>query len=159
MGALIPKGNTLTSSLMNSASFQSFIENNIPLSKAMQVKYLQISSHKIIIETPLQPNSNHKGTAFGGSQFAACALACYGLVWSLIEESQDPSQNIVIAESNIRYLRPVTKGFRVEVTLGDPLAAIQSWKLKGRLKLPLTAKIFENDMLCTEMTGLFIAKK
>lgn len=144
---------------MNSEIFQSFIEKNIPLSKDMQVKYLQISSHKVIVEAPLQPNSNHKGTAFGGSQFAACALACYGLMWTLIEESQDITQNIVIAESNIRYLKPVTKNFRVEVLLHDPATAIQNWKSAGRLKLSLTAKIIEGNSLCTEMTGLFIAKK
>lgn len=138
--------------------FQQFIEKNIPLSKNMQAEFLEISSARAVLNVPLKPNLNHKGTAFGGSQFAACALACYGLVWALVEESKVSTDNIVIAESSIRYQKPVATDFTIIVEFTQAESAIQKWKDTGKLKINLKAQVYSTGQIHTEMNGLFVVR-
>ena len=64
---------------------------------------------EFVIEAPVALNSNHLRTAFGGSINAVATLAAYGLLWLGM---RDPAVHVVVAESRIRFLRPVRETIR-----------------------------------------------
>ena len=62
-----------------------------------------------VVEAPVALNSNHLRTAFGGSINAVATLAAYGFLWL---ELNDAAAHVVVAESSIRFLRPVRETIR-----------------------------------------------
>ena len=117
-----------------------FLSEKIPLTAAMGVQVVTIEP--LTIEAPVALNSNHLGTAFGGSINAVATLAGYGLLW--LELRDDPSVHIVIAESSIRFLRPVRRTIRA-------VAA----KNRGRIRLRV--RVEESDATAAEFEGLFVS--
>jgi thioesterase domain-containing protein len=133
-----------------------FLSEKIPLTTAMGVRVVTIEP--LTIEAPVALNSNHLGTAFGGSINAVATLAGYGLLW--LELRGDPSVHVVIAESSIRFLRPVRKTIRA--VCGRPEdAALASLKselaAKNRGRIRLSVRVEESDTTAAEFEGLFVA--
>lgn len=118
-----------------------------------------LDSEKIEIFFRLAENRNHKGTAFGGSQYTACALACYGLFLTGIREHGIFTNDIVISEGQIKYKLPVTGNFTVvvkwEKSLKDEFFARLKKKLKSRVALHACVQV--QGILCAEFHGDFVA--
>ena len=91
-------------------ALEDYLYRNIPISEAMGVRVARASTDSISLTAPLQANINHKRTAFGGSLQAVATLACWTLLHVNLREDADPSE-IVITNSNIDYIRPVTADF------------------------------------------------
>jgi thioesterase domain-containing protein len=86
---------------------ESFLRDEIPLATAMGIRVVTVEP--FMIEAPVALNSNHLGTAFGGSINAVATLAGYALLWLALHD--DPSVHVVIAESWLRFLRPFARPF------------------------------------------------
>ena len=72
---------------------------------------------EFVVEAPVALNSNHLRTAFGGSINAVATLAAYGLLWL---ELREHGVHVVVAESSIRFLRPVRETIRAICLRPDP---------------------------------------
>jgi thioesterase domain-containing protein len=81
---------------------------NIPLTASMGIRTGCYHPDYLTLEAPLAPNRNDKGTAFGGSLATLCTLGGWTMM-SLICRELDCEVDIVIARSEIRYLRPVNE--------------------------------------------------
>jgi len=134
---------------------ESFLRDKIPLATAMGVGVVTLEP--LIIEAPIVLNSNHLGTAFGGSINAVATLAGYALLWLALHA--DPSVHVVIAESSIRFLRPVRKTIRAIccqpedsalTTLKSEVAASN----RGRIRLRV--RVEESGASAAEFEGLFV---
>lgn len=77
----------------------------------MGIYIKELTRHRCVVSAPLKENHNHKGTAFGGSLFAACTVACYGLLYSLANKTKSSPLQIVITEARIVYSRPIQEDF------------------------------------------------
>lgn len=86
---------------------QTVLNNEIPLTHALGIKIESYSEGKIKISAPLDKNINHKNTAFGGSLYSIAVLTGWSLIYAFMKE-QNLHGHIVIQESNIQYLKPVT---------------------------------------------------
>src|SRR3979490_546046 len=75
----------------------------------MGVRVVAHDDSGFVVEAPVALNSNHLRTAFGGSINAVATLAAYGFLWL---ELDDASAHVVVAESSIRFLRPVRETIR-----------------------------------------------
>ena len=135
---------------------EGFLSDKIPLATAMGVRVVTLEP--LMIEAPVALNSNHLGTAFGGSINAVATLAGYALLWLALHD--DPSVHVVIAESSIRFLRPVRKTIRAVcsrpedsamTTLKSELAAHN----RGRIRLRV--RVEESGASAAEFEGLFVA--
>jgi thioesterase domain-containing protein len=135
---------------------ESFLGDKIPLATAMGVRVVTLEP--LMLEAPVALNSNHLGTAFGGSINAVATLAGYALLWLALHD--DPSVHVVIAESSIRFLRPVRKTIRAMcwppedsamTTLKSELAA----QNRGRIRLRV--QVEEGGANAAEFEGLFVA--
>src|SRR4051812_40651112 len=88
---------------------EEFFHAKIPLTRAMGLRVVPDAVHGFAIEASVALNYNHLHTAFGGSINAVATLAGYGLLWL---ELRDTNAHVVVAESSIRFLRPVRQVIR-----------------------------------------------
>ncbi len=139
---------------------QQYIWEHIPIAEAMGLKVEEATTEKVLLSAPLKQNINHKRTAFGGSLHAVATLSCWSLIFIHVREIALPVE-IVIAESHIEYLRPVTDDFTAEC-LFSPLVWPQFDRMlihKGKARIKLNSKIFQTGSLAVSFSGEFAAVK
>jgi thioesterase domain-containing protein len=113
----------------------------------------------IVIAAPLEPNANHKGTAFGGSLFSLAVLTGWAWVTRYLDCAAIPA-DAVIQESTIRYLAPVHGMLRA--SLVPPRAAhvekfAKMLQRAHRGRIGLAVGIREGRTVATEFEGVFVA--
>ncbi|HWP94968.1 MAG TPA: YiiD C-terminal domain-containing protein [Gammaproteobacteria bacterium] len=142
----------------SAAKLAAYLEHSIPLVRHMALHVASLDERALTLAAPLAPNSNHIGTAFGGSLNGLATLACWGLVWVLLEPVA-PNQ-IVIRESRMRFLVPVTGDFTAVAPLParDTLDAfVKAFLRRGRARLALEARVLQNEKVAAEFNGEFVA--
>ena len=140
------------------AAAEKFLHEQIPITRAMGLRVLAQDDTGFAVEAPVALNSNHLRTAFGGSINAVATLAAYGFLWV---ELNDAAAHVVVAESTIRFLRPVRETIRATCLQphANTLAAFRSQfaeKRKGRITLRV--HVTENDEVAAEFDGIFAAR-
>src|SRR4026208_1626929 len=88
---------------------EKFLHEQIPITRAMGLRVVARDEKEFVVEAPVALNSNHLRTAFGGTISAVAPLAAYGFLWLALRES---GVHVVVAESSIRFLRPVRETIR-----------------------------------------------
>lgn len=145
------------SAIATPAETERFLHSQIPLSKAMGVRVESFGDGQLVLTAPLDLNHNHLGTAFGGSLSAIAVLAGYGLLWLLLE---DRNAHIVVRHSSIQYHHPVRGNLRAVCKRPDE-AAFEAFRKqfaqKGRARISLHVTLEEDDRVCVEFDGLFVA--
>ena len=124
----------------------------------MGVRVVANNEDGFVIEAPVALNSNHLRTAFGGSINAVATLAAYGFLWL---ELKDAAVHVVVAESSIRFLRPVRETIRAICLrpAAEELAAFRSqFAAKGKARLALHVKVIEVGETAAEFEGVFVAR-
>jgi thioesterase domain-containing protein len=97
---------------------QTTLHSEIPLTRQMGIRVADYSGSELFVHADLAPNINIHGTAFGGSLYSICAAACWGLLHLKLMEQQVAAQ-IVLAEGEIKYRRPVREDILVRCSLPD----------------------------------------
>ncbi|WP_409525805.1 YiiD C-terminal domain-containing protein [Nitrincola sp. MINF-07-Sa-05] len=139
--------------------FLSWLRTQIPLVSAMQIDQLSLNDRVLTLSAPLSANINDKGTGFAGSLAALSTLSGWCLT-TLYLRSQGLDCDVMIAESQIKYLKPVTTDFQACVSLPDDdvlhpfLLRIRE---KGRGKLPLQVEIQEQGKTALILEGVYYA--
>jgi thioesterase domain-containing protein len=151
---------TVTQSLNFGAEYlQSRIDLQITLAKPMGVLVESAEDSAVILRAPLARNSNHKGTAFGGSLYALAVLA--GWAWLTRDlASRELNADAVIHESSMRFLKPVRGELRacVEIpTRADIDKFHKVLKRAGRGRIRLSVNLHEEQALAAVFDGLFAA--
>ncbi|MEL7082912.1 MAG: thioesterase domain-containing protein [Cyanobacteria bacterium P01_A01_bin.3] len=141
------------------ARLQSTLHAEIPLTKAMGIEVVAYGDCQLTLKAPLQPNINHKSTAFGGSLYSIAVLTGWGLLFLFLQERGLTGQ-IVIAKSDIRYVRPVTGELASTCQLPEPdiydrfLTLLQR---KGKSRIELTAVVRDsNGQAAVEFHGVYV---
>ena len=146
---------------MTARELTDLLHKDIPITKQMESSIIHIDEHTCIAEVELEPNLNHKGTAFGGSIYSCCALASYGLFLNGLRLHGSTTKDIVIAEGEIKYLKPVNDDFEVKATWHsdhDKKKFFEHLKSKHKARTHVIAKIICQGDVCAEFKGLFVAK-
>ena len=110
------------------------------------------------VEAPVALNSNHLRTAFGGSINAVATLAAYGFLWV---ELNDAAAHVVVAESSIRFLRPVRETIRATCLRPDANALSEfrrHFSGKGKARITLRVTVVEHGQPAAEFEGIFVAR-
>ncbi|MBC7464767.1 MAG: YiiD C-terminal domain-containing protein [Bdellovibrio sp.] len=142
-------------------SLQKIIQHEIPITQSMGITYDDFQDTTCVISVPLAPNHNHKGTAFGGSLYSACAAAGYGLLYHLQVKENLIEFDLLLASGNINYLKPVQDDFQVEATIitDDWTKLLKKLNTNGFGKIVITAHVMigEEKNLC-DFSGVFVLK-
>ena len=93
------------------------------------------------------------GTAFAGSLYTACTLALWGLAHSRLPDTAE----LVIAEGNIRYRKPVVGEIIAECQIdADAVRGfLDSLRRKGKSRLRGVARVSGDAV---EFNGLLFAR-
>lgn len=124
---------------MTAADLEKRILTDIALARHIGVRVVEFDSRSLVLGAPFASNSNHKGTAFGGSLFSLAVLAGWGLLTVKLHEHGVEGE-LVIQDSRVSYLAPVTgeliarAALPAEPELEKFLRAVDRYR-KGRIRL------------------------
>ena len=79
------------------AALERTLHDEIPLTRAMDVRVAAYDGNLLRLTAPLSPNVNDKGTAFGGSLYSLAVLCGWSLLHLKVKEA-GLSYNIVIQD-------------------------------------------------------------
>jgi thioesterase domain-containing protein len=122
---------------------QAYLHARIPLSAAMHVEVRRADPGGVELYAPLEPNTNHRDTVFGGSASALAILAAWCALHVRMR-SEGLAGRIVIHSNTMNYERPIVDGF---TAIATPPAADEWQKLaavvtRGRMaRARLTAAL------------------
>ncbi len=136
---------------------EAFLHGKIPLTVAMGVRVQSYDEERLVITAPLDVNHNHLGTAFGGSLAAIATLAGYCLLWL---ELGDKEAHIVIRGSKISYDRPVRGEIRALCRRPTDQALSRfrkTYERTGKARIKLSVLIEEQENVCVEFEGIYVA--
>ncbi len=85
----------------------------VPLTRHMGVSLDRYQDGELWVQADFASNVNIHGTAFGGSLFSLCAVACWGLLHLSFEE-QAVNAHTVLGHASIDYYLPVKGELRVK---------------------------------------------
>jgi thioesterase domain-containing protein len=137
---------------------EQFLHEQIPITRAMGLRVVANDENGFTVEAPVALNSNHLRTAFGGSINAVATLAAYGFLWMELNEA---AAHVVVAESSIRFLRPVREMIRATCVRPDAntLAAFRvQFAEKRKARITLRVDVAEAGQTAAEFEGRFVAR-
>lgn len=120
------------------------LRQDIPLTRAMGLRVLDWQDGTLRLGLPLEGNTNHAASAFGGSLYSIAVLAGWG--WLLLRQQEAGLEDghVVIQEATIEYPLPVLGD---AVALCRPVPA-EAWarfektfRRHGRARLALDTEV------------------
>lgn len=139
-------------------ALEATLHRDIPLTRAMGVTVAGFDATGLTLRAPLAPNLNHKHTAFGGSLATLATLAGWGLLQLLLREH--PPVTVVIQESTVSYLHPVTTDFEARCALPPPDALHRFRRMldrRGVARIGLDVTIPSGNEIAVRFHGQFVA--
>jgi thioesterase domain-containing protein len=97
---------------MNAHDLQAYLNDRIPLSRAMAITVSAAGKDGVVLRAPLAPNINHRDTVFGGSASAVAILAAWSALYVRMQ-AEGLRGRIVIRRNTMSYDRPIADGFTV----------------------------------------------
>jgi thioesterase domain-containing protein len=151
------RANKEDSEMMTPDQLEQYLHEKIPVSAAMGVRVLEANAVRVVLEAPLEANHNHLGTAFGGSLNTMATLAAYSLLFLALD---DMEAHLVIAESSVRYRKPVRHDLRAICRQPEAAALAvfkDQYRRKGKSRISLKATIEEDGGTAVEFEADFVA--
>ena len=116
----------------------------IPLSKAMDMRIVDFADNTLTCCASLAPNFNVHGNAFAGSLYAVQALTGWGMM-HLQLQLHELDASIVIANGQIDYAKPVAEEIVVSCSFAGQEAAMDNLQKSGKGRFQLTSKVQLSD--------------
>jgi len=131
----------------------------MPVTQRLGVRLVGIRGGAVRLRAPFAANTNHAGTAFAGSLNAIATLSGWATVWLLLREREIAAQ-VVIQDSTVRYLRPVTGDF--EAVCSPPAAdavahLVESLTRRGRGRIELAIAVRDHQGEAVQFRGRYVA--
>lgn len=134
------------------------LHHEIPITRSLGITVESYDGQILCLKAPLEPNINHKDTAFAGSLNALVTLSGWGLVWLMLKEARIAAK-IVIQDSQVKYAQPVAADFVAACRKPDP-AQVRRFETmllkKGKARLELSAEIRNGDQPAVTFQGRYV---
>lgn len=140
------------------AELENILHQEIPLTRSIGIRVIHASVESVTLSAPLQPNINHKHTAFGGSLYSVAVLAGWGLIYLLLRK-YDIAAHIVIQESRVSYSSPVTDIITATCTRApEPEVErfLKAFARNGKARLGLTSIIQQHGQDAVRFEGQYV---
>lgn len=130
-------------------------QEQIPISDKMGIRITQFTGYRFEISALLNANLNPHNSMFAGSVFSMATLTGWGMVWLLMKE-RHLTASIVLADSHIRYRKPITERPRAVVSL-DSLSGDLDRLANGRkARVKLEVILYSGLDQAGIFTGTFV---
>lgn len=144
---------------MLAVELEKYIQDHIPLSKAMQVSVVEIQNETVVLRAPLAPNINHHQTVFGGSASALGILSAWSLLKVRLLDAGLMSR-LVIQRNTMDYILPIQGEFVARAVLAQPeewQKFVQALKRKDKARIIVSSIIEHANQVVGHLTGEFVA--
>ncbi|VAW68236.1 hypothetical protein MNBD_GAMMA09-1815 [hydrothermal vent metagenome] len=144
--------------MLSAHELQQVLHNEIPLTQTIGIQVTECSPQRIELTAPLEPNINHKCTAFGGSLYSVAVLCGWSYVYQQMKLNQ-LTGHIVIQSSEVNYLQPVDGDIRAicEAENSPELKRFSKiYRRKGRARIHLQVKILFNNRVAVDFNGQYV---
>jgi thioesterase domain-containing protein len=131
----------------------------MPVTQRLGVRLVGVRQGAVHLKAPFAANTNHAGTAFAGSLNAVATLSGWSTVWLLLREREIEAQ-VVIQDSSVRYLRPVTGDFEAVCTPPSHEAIahlVEALTRRGKGRIELTASVRDGQGEAVHFRGRYVA--
>lgn len=135
----------------------------MPPVAALQPRVLAWEDGALRLLAPLAANINDKGNAFGGSLCSLMTIAGWGLAFLQLAEA-GLEADIYVADTRIRYLKPVYEDLLVEArldTAGEGAAALDlpgTLRAQGRVSFRINAcTVLADGGTAAALNGRYVA--
>lgn len=132
----------------------------MPPVAAMQVSAIAFDGDMLRLHAPLSANVNDKDCAFGGSLAGIMTLAGWGLL-TLRFQAAGLSAEVYVADSQVRYLKPLYTDLQAEARLEPGLdwdMLLRTCRDRGRVRAGVRASVFSPEgVAVAELSGRFVA--
>ncbi len=138
---------------------ENYLLAHIPIAAEMKLKIKDFSRSSLVIQAPLTPNINDKGTAFAGSLYSAMVLAGWMYVTARLKSEEIDAEAVATA-ARIRYLKPVTEDFEAVCRLGaeeDWARFVAKLQKRKNYKIELPVEVSINGSLKATLEGEYHA--
>jgi len=140
---------------------QDYLSRHIPLCRTMGITVVSCTGNTLVLNAPLAPNINDKGTAFGGAIASLLTVTGWGVVW-LLSQHAGLACDIVVRQSQLRYLRPAQGGLIARCAL----PTIQEWcdfertiQARGRARITLKPELESEANLASVMVAEYAGSR
>ena len=134
--------------------------NGMPPVAAMQPAIAGHGDGHLRLSAPLAANVNDKGCAFGGSLVSLMTIAAWGLVFLELAEAGIDA-DIYVADSRVRYLKPVFEDLVVDATFddaGERAALADTLRKQGRASIRLKSEsLLAGGGVAASFVGRYVA--
>jgi thioesterase domain-containing protein len=144
---------------MTLTELERYLHDHIPLSRAMQVRVVEIQSTSVTLGAPLAPNINHRDTVFGGSASALAILSAWSLLHTRLTARGLPSR-LVIQRNAMEYQLPILGDFTATAAIVD----MQAWDLflrmlqrKDKARISVASVLHSDGKQVGQLDGEFVA--
>jgi thioesterase domain-containing protein len=124
---------------------QGAMRDEIPLARHIGIEVESADDECVALSAPLAPNTNHRGTAFGGSLYSLAVLT--GWAWTTrYLAARQIAADAVIQESRISFLAPATGALRASLRAPAP-ALVEKFRRmleragRGRIQLEVDVRV------------------
>ncbi len=131
----------------------------MPVTQRLGVRLVDIHHGAVRLRAPFAANTNHAGTAFAGSLNAIATLSGWATVWLLLREREIAAQ-VVIQDSSVRYLRPVTSDFEAVCSPPPEHAVthlVESVTRRGKGRIELAIAVHDDQGEAVLFRGRYVA--
>ncbi|TMO46337.1 bifunctional GNAT family N-acetyltransferase/hotdog fold thioesterase [Pseudoalteromonas ruthenica] len=131
---------------------------SIPISDKMGIKVETYTDWQFSVSADLDANVNVHNTMFAGSVYSMATLAGWGATYLALQESQLMG-DIVLADAQIKYLKPINEEPRAQVDLTQCEGNVGDLTTQGKARYQVPVHIYDGDILVGEFTGRFVIVK
>jgi thioesterase domain-containing protein len=144
---------------MDEKGLEEYLHHHIPISRALGVRATVARPEQVRVVAPLEPNLNHRSTAFGGSVAAVAVLAGWGLLRVRVAEVQ-PVPILVIQRSSLEYLLPIDSDFEACCDTPPPERWDRFWRAftqRGKGRVDLHVEVTAGGVVAARFHGTYAA--
>jgi thioesterase domain-containing protein len=141
------------------AELRATLAREMPVTQHLGVEVVGRRGEALTLSAPLAANRNHQGTAFGGSLNAIATLACWSALWLALRDAEQPGV-VLIQDSAIRYLRPVTTDFTATAELAPEKIErlLDMIRRRGRGRITIAATVSDQSGPAVTFTGRYVVQ-
>ncbi|WP_105199299.1 bifunctional GNAT family N-acetyltransferase/hotdog fold thioesterase [Pseudoalteromonas sp. T1lg10] len=128
---------------------------SIPISDKMGIKVESYTDWQFSVVADLDANINVHNTMFAGSVYSMATLAGWGATYLALREAGKEG-DIVLADANIKYLKPIKSLPRAHVDQQVCEGCFEQLESDGKASYKVPVKIYDGDTLVGEFEGRFV---
>ncbi|MFT5367841.1 MAG: thioesterase domain-containing protein [Candidatus Latescibacterota bacterium] len=138
-----------------------YLHDHIPLTAHMGVSVVGYDEKSVRISAPLEPNLNHRNTAFGGSLSTLGILAGWTLLHLRLKDA-GIANRLVIQKSEMDFKRPAMGALEVVCSQTDLVEWNRFTKMiveKEKSRITLVSEIYSSGEVVAVNEGIFVSLK